>query len=69
MSKCSLTLAFDDDPDYVDTRSEICRILRELARWVEKEENLCARRTVRDINGNQIGRWSWDFDDEDESEA
>lgn len=46
--------AFDDD-----ARPEIVRILREIAAEIESNEpdELFPNRTIRDVNGNDIGRF------------
>ena len=50
--------AFEFDP-----RPELARILREVADKIESGAN---GGTMRDVNGNRIGDWVFDFDDAEE---
>lgn len=53
--------AFEDDPV-----EETVRILRTIARQIESGRT--GEQTVHDVNGNSIGEWFFEVEDEDEPE-
>ena len=53
-----MTLSIDFETDnaaFVDDPDEAGRILRQLASEVSENDS----GIIRDVNGNTIGRWSW----------
>lgn len=49
--------AFDDFDGHYDPGAELARILREIADRVERGDLSGYYETIRDANGNDVGRW------------
>ncbi len=49
--------AFDTTDDPAQEEREIARVLRDIADKVERGEEMMFYQTIRDVNGNDIGRF------------
>jgi hypothetical protein len=58
VAKFMLNLTCDNDAFADDPRPELARILRNIARHIERGEEIRNFQTVRDICGNDVGRFA-----------
>lgn len=48
----------DDDPTYRSAAPELARILREIADQIDAGRRYDFFQTIRDVNGNDVGRYA-----------